>query len=308
MELWFVLIAVLWMGYFILEGFDYGVGILLPMISRDDTDRRVILGTIGPVWDGNEVWLITAVGAMFAAFPAWYADLLSGFYLPIVAILVGLIIRGVSLEFRGKATTPEGRAWCDRGIFFGSLIPAFMWGAVFGTLLYGALPGSVGLEVLSLPALFGGLLSLALFTLHGAAFLTLKTGLSVRARSRKAALACAFATVPLSALLVPAAPGWTKITAALAVALLTVAVAFTLRARDGSAFLSTALAIVVMSVTLFGALWPSPLPGLTVYEAASSPYTLRLMTWAGIILLPLILAYQGWTYWVFRKRLTRKTV
>ncbi|MGW4793877.1 cytochrome d ubiquinol oxidase subunit II, partial [Nonomuraea sp. NPDC004297] len=161
-EFWFVIIAFLWTGYFVLEGFDFGVGMLTPLVSRNAAEQRAGLQTIGPVWDGNEVWLITAVGAMFAAFPAWYAGMFSSFYLPVTLILVGLIVRGVGLEWRGKVDNPF---WCDLGIVVGSALPAFLWGAVFAGLLF---DGPVA-------ALLGGAFTLAVCVLHGAVFLALRT-------------------------------------------------------------------------------------------------------------------------------------
>ncbi|WP_344056562.1 cytochrome d ubiquinol oxidase subunit II, partial [Sphaerisporangium rubeum] len=171
---WFLVIAFLWTGYFVLEGFDFGVGALLPLAARGDAERGQALGTIGPVWDGNEVWLITAVGATFAAFPAWYAGLLSTYYLPLVLVLTALIVRGVALEWRGKVR-PAERRLCDIGIAAGSAVTAITWGAVFGHLLYGA----------ARPAALGGALSLAVALLHGAVFLSLKTAGPLRARARR---------------------------------------------------------------------------------------------------------------------------
>jgi cytochrome d ubiquinol oxidase subunit II len=323
---WFLVIAFLWTGYFVLEGFDFGVGALLPLLSRNEGERKQMLATIGPVWDGNEVWLITAVGAMFAAFPVWYSGLLSGFYLPLVMVLIGLIVRGVALEWRGKVLARE-RALCDAGIVAGSVLPAFLWGAIFGNLLYGSTPAT----------LLGGALSLAVAVLHGAVFVALKTAGPLRARARRAALAAAVVVLPVAIVALPALPsastagqaavagrarvtgqadvanvagaGWTSHPLLWAAALtamiaLAAAVALVWRRREGWAFTATAASIVLITGTLFGTLWKAPLPGLTVAEAASGPYTLGVLTWIGLIALPFVLAYQGWTYWVFRKRVT----
>ncbi|MEV7966868.1 cytochrome d ubiquinol oxidase subunit II [Sphaerisporangium sp. NPDC088356] len=320
---WFLVIAFLWTGYFVLEGFDFGVGALLPLLSRDEGERKQMLATIGPVWDGNEVWLITAVGAMFAAFPVWYAELLSGFYLPLVMVLIGLIVRGVALEWRGKVTARE-RALCDAGIVTGSVLTAFLWGAIFGNLLYGTAAATV----------LGGALSLALAVLHGAVFVALKTAGPLRARARRAALTVAVAALPIAVVALPGLPsagradtagpaglvhaagrahvagaGWTShpllwVAALAAMIALAAAVALIWRHREGWAFTATAASIVLVTGTLFGTLWRAPLPGLTVAEAASGPYTLGILTWIGLIALPFVLAYQGWTYWVFRKRVT----
>ena len=285
-NLWFVIIAFLWTGYFVLEGFDFGVGLLAPFVSRGPEQHRQSLETIGPVWDGNEVWLITAVGAMFAAFPAWYAGMFSAYYLPVVLILVGLIVRGVGLEWRGKVTNP---VWCDLGIVVGSALPAFLWGAVFADLLFAG----------TLAALVGGLFTLATSVLHGAVFLSLKTDGPVRRRARVAALAASAVVLPLA---VAALSTLGSIPALISMAALAAAVALTFRRREGWAFTATAGAIALASVALFAELRWAPLPGLTLTDAASGPYTLTMLSWIGLIALPFVLVYQGWTYWVFRKR------
>ena len=301
---WFVLVAVLWTGYFVLEGFDFGVGALLPLLARDEAERRQVLATIGPVWDGNEVWLITAVGAMFAAFPGWYSGLLSAWYLPLLGILAALIVRGVGLEWRGKVGSARERALCDAGIVAGSVLPAFLWGAVFGGMLGGT----------ALAAAVGGAFSLTLAALHGAAFVALKTAGPVRLRARRLALRTAAAAVPAALAALPAIPAAREarplpwVAAGAAIAALAAGVALAWRRREGAAFTATAAAIACTTAALFGVLWHSPLPGLTVAEAASGPYTLTVMTWIAAVALPFVLAYQGWTYWVFRKRLTRAAV
>ncbi|MEO3857381.1 cytochrome d ubiquinol oxidase subunit II [Acrocarpospora sp. B8E8] len=297
---WFIVIAFLWTGYFVLEGFDFGVGALLPVLSRGPAERRQVLGTIGPVWDGNEVWLISAIGAMFAAFPAWYSGLMSEFYLAMVLIVAGLIVRGVGLEWRGKVRSGREVALCDAGIVTGSVLVAFLWGAIFGNLLFGT----------GLATMLGGALSLSLSVLHGAVFVALKTDGAVRARARLAALLASVGTLPvavagLSALPsgVDSAPLWGVAGAAMAA--LAAGVALVWRRREGWAFAATASAIALATASLFGALYPAPLPGLTVAEMASAPYTLTVLTWIGLVALPGVIAYQSWTYWVFRKRLTR---
>ncbi|MDR8414896.1 cytochrome d ubiquinol oxidase subunit II [Nonomuraea sp. 3-1Str] len=299
-DLWFLVIAFLWTGYFVLEGFDFGVGMLAPFVGGDDAEQRQSLQTIGPVWDGNEVWLITAVGAMFAAFPAWYSGMFSSFYLPVVLVLAGLIVRGVGLEWRGKVTRP---AWCDLGIVVGSALPAFLWGAVFAGLLF---DGAVA-------ALVGGAFTLAMSLLHGAVFLALRTEGHVRRRARVAALATGVVALPLGVVSLSgiasangSATGATSVpaqaAALVAMAVLAAAVALIWRRREGWAFTATAAAIALTSVAVFARLKQAPLPGLTLAEAASAPYTLTMLTWIGLITLPFVLAYQAWTYWVFRKR------
>jgi cytochrome d ubiquinol oxidase subunit II len=335
---WFVAIAVLWTGYFVLEGFDFGVGMLLPVLGRghgDDTageaDRRVVINAIGPVWDGNEVWLITALGAMFAAFPAWYAGVLSGFYLPVLLIIVALIGRGVAFEYRGKG--PENgdaarrwRARWDAAIVFGSAVPAFTWGLVFANTVRGVELGPDGVvrsglvDLLNPYALVGGLATLTLFVLHGAVFLALKTDGPVRRRARVAARTAA----PAAGAVLFAFLMWTQadhgsaatgLLAAAAVAALLAGAALVVRGREGWAFVATAVAIAATTAVLFGALFPAVLPSLldpafdlTVAGAASAPYTLTILSWIGAAFLPLVVLYQSWSYWVFRRRVTRAHV
>jgi cytochrome bd ubiquinol oxidase subunit II len=320
---WFILIGVLWTGYFVLEGFDFGTGILLPVLGQDDAERRMVINSIGPVWDGNEVWLLTAGGATFAAFPLWYASLFSGFYLALLVILVALIVRGVCFEFRGKVDSPRWRANWDRAIFAGSALPALLWGVAFANIVRGVplnaahvYTGNL-LTLLNWYGLLGGLVTLSLFTLHGAIFLSLKTTGEVRERAREAAVRTAAAALPLAAvflIVTQASHGRlaTDVTAALAAVALAGAMAAILRGREGWAFTGTAVTLALAVVTLFGDLWPRVLPSstsaafsLTVNNASSSHYTLTVMTWVALIFTPVVLAYQAWTYWVFRKRLIR---
>lgn len=316
---WFLLIAVLWTGYFVLEGFDFGVGILLPLLGRDESDRRTLVQSIGPVWDGNEVWLIVAGGATFAAFPEWYATLFSGFYLPLFLILLALIVRGVALEYRGKSASTRG--W-DRAFFWGSLGPAFLWGVAFANIVRGVpldadheYTGSL-LTLLNPYALLGGLATLTLFTLHGAVFIRLKTDGELRERAGRlvrvtglAALVIGGAFLVTTQLMVGKPATWG--TVAVAAVAITGALVATLRGRDGWSFAANTVAIVAVTVTLFASLWPNVMPALdpanslTVDNASSTSYTLTVMTWVAVIFMPLVLAYQGWTYWVFRSRLTR---
>ena len=191
---WFGLIAVLWIGYFVLEGFDFGVGMLLPVLAKSETERRVVINTIGPVWDGNEVWVLVAGGATFAAFPEWYATLFSGFYLPLLLILVALIVRGLAFEYRAKRDDATWRARWDKAIFFGSLLPAFLWGVAFANIVRGVPIGAdkeyagSTLTLLNPYALLGGLTTLLLFLTHGALYLALKTDGEIRHRARELAL------------------------------------------------------------------------------------------------------------------------
>jgi cytochrome bd ubiquinol oxidase subunit II len=327
-DLWFIAIAVLWAGYFLLEGFDFGVGILLPVLGRDDTQRRVMINTIGPVWDGNEVWLLTAGGATFAAFPFWYASLFSALYLPLLFVLVALIIRGVGFEFRGKRDSVRWRAGWDAALFLGSLLPAILWGVAFGNVLRGiplnAAHNYTGnfFTFLNPYSLLGGLATLSLFTLHGAVFLALKTTGDLRRRAASAAWVIGAVAVLAGGGFLAwteasyRAPGHTGTTGAASVALAALAavaliagVAASRAGREGYAFAGTAAAIVAATGALFTALYPRVLPSsigsaydLTTANAASAAKTLMVMTVVAAIFLPFVLAYQGWTYWVFRKR------
>lgn len=323
---WFVLIAVLFIGFFILEGFDYGVGILLPILGKNDRERRVIINTIGPVWDGNEVWIITAGGAIFAAFPHWYATMFSGFYLALVLLLFALIIRGVAFEFRSKDKHPAWRATWDWAIFFGSLIPALLWGVAMGNLLSGvpidANMHYVGtfFDLLTPYALIAGIASLTMFILHGALFLNLKTTGIIRDRSFKITKTVGpIATLAIFAFVIATYwftdaftglgvnPGLIPISAA---GTLLAAGWFIHHSRTGWAFLMTSLTITFSVITIFEALFPrvmvstlNPDWSLTIYNASSSPYTLQIMSVVALIFVPIVLLYQGWTYWVFRQRI-----
>jgi cytochrome d ubiquinol oxidase subunit II len=320
--LWFALIAVLWIGYFVLEGFDFGVGILLPVLGRDPDDRRAMLASIGPIWDGNEVWLLVAGGATFAAFPDWYATLFSGFYLALLVILIALILRGIALEYRNKSDDAQWRRRWDVVITGGSVVPALLWGVAFANIVRGV-PINANQEftgtfltLLNPYALLGGLVTLSLFTLHGAVFLSLKTDGEVRAASRRVATRVGVAAVVLAAsflIWTQAESGrWaTDLTAAVAALCLVGGLIANLRGREGWAFVATAATIMLAVVTLFGDLWPNVMPSstsaafnLTVHNASSSPYTLGVMTWVALLATPVVLVYQGWTYWVFRKRIT----
>ncbi len=326
---WFILISVLFVGFFFLEGFDYGVGILLPFLGKDDTDRRVIINTIGPHWDGNEVWLITAGGAMFAAFPHWYATLFSGFYLPLALMLVALIVRGVAFEFRSKDRHPRWRALWDGSIFVGSFVPALLWGVAFGNIIRGVpIDGDMHYtggfwNLLNPYALSGGLASLSAFTLHGAVFLGLKTKGALTERADRAAKRLWLPTVVLVLGFVVYGyfatdmftrlglnPGVVPLGAGAA---LLAAGWFIRQRQQGWAFVMTGLTIALSSITVSMGLYPrvmvsslSPDWSLTIYNAASSPYTLRVMSIVAAIFVPIVLVYQGWSYWVFRQRIGRE--
>jgi cytochrome d ubiquinol oxidase subunit II len=325
-DIWFMLIAVLWTGYFVLEGFDFGLGALLGVLGRDEVDRRRMINAIGPVWDGNEVWLIVAGGATFAAFPQWYATLFSGFYLALLFILVALIGRGVAFEYRGKVDDPRWRRRWDYVIMVGSALPALLWGVAFANIVHGVpldadheFTGTL-LTLLTPYALLGGLTTLGVFLLHGAVFVALRTDGELRGRAVRAALWIAAGATPVAAVFLiwteaEHGGGWTLLPAAVAALALVVAVLCVGQDREGRAFAATAIAIVATTVTLFGVLYPNVMPStldpagtLTTVNAASTPYTLHIMTWVAVVMTPVVLAYQAWTYWVFRRRITREDI
>jgi cytochrome d ubiquinol oxidase subunit II len=318
---WFALIAILWAGYFLLEGFDFGVGVLLPVLGRDNRERRLLINTIGPVWDGNEVWLLVAGGATFAAFPEWYATLFSGFYLPLLLILVALIVRGLAFEYRAKRDNAAWRARWDLAIVIGSLVPAVLWGVAFANILRGVPIDADGeyvggfFNLLNPYALLGGATTLLLFLTHGAVFISLKTDGRIRhaARSLGLKLGVAAAAVTVAFLV------WTQLdtgSVASAVAFVVAALSLVaalgalLQGREGWAFIGTFVAIGLGVAGLFLALFPDVMPtslahglSLTTTNASATAYTLKVMTVVAVIFTPVVLIYQGWTYWVFRKRI-----
>ena len=323
---WFLLIAVLWSGYFILEGFDFGVGVLLPFVSKNEADRRAVLTTLGPVWDGNEVWVLVAGGATFAAFPEWYATLFSGFYLPLFLILTSLIVRGVAFEYRSKYGKAQWRQRWDIAIVIASFIPALLWGVAFANIVRGVpieMSADKNLEyvggffnLLNPYALLGGIVTLTVFLTHGAVFLALKTDGEIRTRSRvlaiKLGVIAAVAAVTFLAWTNLSLPEFNGLVFGLSllVAVLWLAGLYAvLKVREGWAFLFSAATIATFVATLFYALYPRVMPSsissqfdLTITNASSTPYTLKVMTIVAVIMTPLVLIYQGWTYWVFRKR------
>ncbi len=325
--LWFIFIGVLYTGFFVLEGFDYGVGLLLPFLGKNDVQRRTIINTIGPHWDGNEVWLITAGGATFAAFPNWYATMFSGFYLPLFLILVGLIIRGVAFEFRGKADDPRWHSLWDWCIFAGSLIATLLFPIALANMLRGV-PIDAAMEytggffnLLNPYALLAALVVLILFLLHGAAFLSNKTTGEVEQNAKGlASYLWPLVTILLAIFLVTSffVTDIRQRLSVLPVLLPILAILaglacgyFQRKMQFGRAFLMTCLAVAFSMGMIFSFLYPrvmvsslNPAWSLTIQNAASSDATLRLMTIVTLIFLPLVLAYQAWTYWVFRKRVT----
>ena len=328
--LWFILIAVLFIGFFFLEGFDYGVGILLPFLSKDDKERRQIINAIGPHWDGNEVWLLTAGGATFAAFPNWYATMFSGFYLALILMLLALISRAVAFEYRSKHHTYSWRNSWDWVIFFGSFTPALLWGIAIANLIRGvpidAEMNYVGtfFSLLNPYGLVGGIAAVLVFMLHGSLFLSLKlTGpLLEKVRSTAAKLWLP-ATIAIFAFVIygyfetdmftklGVNPGIVPVVAGISI----LAVKWFLnQKKEGWAFIMTSITIIFSVITIFSGLFPrvmvsslNPDWSLTIYNASASDYTLTIMSWVALIFVPIVLAYQAWSYWIFRHRITDKT-
>jgi len=324
--LWFVLVAVLYAGFFLLEGFDFGVGMLMPFLGKNDLERRAILSTIGPHWDANEVWLITAGGATFAAFPRWYAALFSGFYPVLLLLLLALIARGAAIEFRSRLPGPRWRGAWDGAIAIGSLVAAGTLGAVFGDLLRGTPIDAAGmyrgdwLSPFNLYSLICAAAAVSLFLLHGANFLGLKLEGELGQRARAAASRLWFAAMMLVIGFLAFTFLQTDVAGRLGVRSLLLPLGMILgilmigyclrRKRDGWAFLFGGATVVFYAAAFFLALFPRVMVSslqtdfsLTIYSAASSDYTLRVMTIVALLFVPVVVLYQAWSYWVFRKRI-----
>ena len=331
-ELWFGIIAVLFLGFFILEGFDFGVGMLMEPFARigigePEPLRRTALNTIGPVWDGNEVWLIVGGAAMFAAFPGWYATVFSTLYLPLLAILFGMIVRAVAIEWRGKIDDTKWRGWADVGIAAGSWLPAFLWGVAFAILVRG-LPveanGHVHLsitDVLNAYTVLGGLATAGLFLFYGATFVALKTSGAIRDDAYRFGV---WLSLPVTGL-VAAFGLWTQLAhgkdwswlmlAAAVLAQLAAVLLVWRRASDGWAFTCVALVVAAVVILLFASLYPNLVPStlnqqwsLSIYNASSTHYTLKVMTWVTAFMAPLTVIYQAWSYWIFRQRISAERI
>lgn len=326
-DLWFVLIAVLFAGFFFLEGFDFGVGMSTRWLAKGDTERRVLIHTIGPFWDANEVWLITAAGAMFAAFPHWYSTMFSGYYVPLTLILLALIGRAAALEFRGKEDGERWRRAWDFVLFAGSLAPPFLFGMMFASLAQG-MPIGDNMIMRAAPGdwvsgftLWSGLTVTGLCLLHGLAFLALRTTGALRERARTRALRI----LPWNALMLAVLAGWAlmatdlfegrlllwSLAAVIGLGAAGLAGYVLYRKKEGWAFAMTGLLILAPVATYFASLFPRVMISsfgsaydLTVSNAASSPYTLKAMTIVAAVLLPFVLAYQAWSYYIFRKRVS----
>lgn len=321
--LWLWIVAFFFIGYFVLDGFDFGVGMSLPFLGRDDTDRRVLINTIGPVWDLNETWVIVAGAALFAAFPEWYATVFSGFYLPLLLILLALIARGVSFEYRHQRPEAAWKKRFDAMIVVGSAVPAFLWGVVFANMVQGVpmdadhnYIGTV-VDLLTPYALLGGATTLLLFFTHGVVFVSLKTEGEIRERARRLATRAGLVTSAVAAVFLV----WTNLGQGSAASwALSIAAVVTLvggwfaitRGREGRAFALLAGTIALVVLALFTTLFPAVMPasnvpayGLTIENASSTPYTLTIMSWTALVFVPLIVGYQAWTYWIFRRRISR---
>ncbi|MDX9849860.1 MAG: cytochrome d ubiquinol oxidase subunit II [Anaerolineaceae bacterium] len=326
-SIWFVLIAILFIGYFILEGFDFGVGILLPFVAKSDTERRMVINTIGPHWDGNEVWLITVGGAMFAAFPNWYATLFSGFYIALFLMLIALIIRGVAFEFRSKVGSIRWRNFWDWSIFVGSLIPAFLWGVAFTNFIRGVPIGEnfrfVGnfWDLINVYSIMGGLVTLTGFIVQGAIFLSMKLETSFAERINRLAMKLWIPNIIVLILFVIETYFFTDIIDQLGVnpgvvpigAVLSLfAVGWFIKIQQNYwAFIMNSLAIIFSASTIFMILYPrvlissiDPMYNLTIMNSASGEYTLKIMSIIALIFLPIVIGYQGWSYWIFRRRIS----
>ena len=330
--LWFWIVGFLFVGYFVLDGFDFGVGMSLPFLGRNDVSRRQVINTIGPVWDLNETWVIVAGACLFAAFPEWYATLFSGFYLALLLILLALILRGVSFEYRHQRDSLRWKKGFDTMIVVGSAVPALLWGVAVANIVQGVpldadheFIGSF-LTLLNPYGLLGGLTTLLLFFTHGVYFVALKTDGQVAADARRLAGRSGLLTIVVAAIFLVWTVGmafgedreFALVTAALsavAAVLLIASWISNARGREGWAFGFGAFTIVSAVLAVWFALFPFVMPStgdpagsLTIENASSTDYTLTIMSWAALIFLPLVLAYQGWTYWIFRKRITRSHI
>lgn len=324
---WFLIVGFLFIGYFVLDGFDFGVGMSLPFLGKDNTDRRVLINTIGPVWDLNETWLIVAGASLFAAFPIWYGTLFSGFYLALLVILLALIVRGVSFEYRHQGKGERWTSWFDGMIVVGSALPALLWGVAFANIIQGVPIDETGnyagtfFTLLNPYGLLGGLTTLMLFFTHGVIFVVLKTEGELRARAKALASKAGVVTILVAATFLV----WTiwqhresdhliviiALAAAAALALVSAWI-LNLVNLDGWSFTAMALTIVLAVGTILAALFPNVMPSsldpaysLTIENASSTDYTLTVMSWVAVFAMPLVLGYQGWTYWVFRRRISR---
>lgn len=328
-ELWFLLIAVLFVGFMFLEGFDFGVGMGSKFLAKNDMERQMLNSAIGPTWAGNEVWLITAGGAMFAAFPHWYATLFSGYYLPFLVLVIALMGRGVSLEVRNRVESEAWRKSWDWAMFMGSLLPPFLFGVLFSSLIKGLpIDGEMNmfagfLDIVNVYTVVGGVLFVALSYLHGLTFISLKTEGDLRQRARKQAqkiyaltglLLAVFTALTVVYTEAFSAKGMFLIPMYIVVGIVYIALLPLLRkGKEGLSFTMTGFVFIIVTASFFIALFPNVMISslgeaynMTVYEAASGAYSLKLMTIVAATMLPIILGYTIWSYYVFRKRVSTK--
>ncbi|GIN87637.1 cytochrome D ubiquinol oxidase subunit II [Heyndrickxia sporothermodurans] len=328
-ELWFILIAVLFIGFFFLEGFDFGVGMATRFLARSQTERSIMVNTIGPFWDANEVWLLTGGGAIFAAFPNWYATMFSGYYFPLLVVLLALIVRGVSFEFRSKVPHSQWTNSFDWALFVGSLLPPYLLGVLFTSMLKGMpidkdMNMTAGFtDIINIYSLWGGLTVTLLCFLHGLNFLTLKTEGELRKRSASLAKKIVFAA--LFALVVFVGLSWTmtdifevrRVPELILVALIVITYGLTYlfisKKREGFAFTMSGIGLICTVLAIFIGLFPRVMISsinkafdLTVYNASSGAYSLKIMTIVALTILPFVLGYTIWSYYIFRKRVTDK--
>ena len=326
-EIWFILIGVLWIGFLFLEGFDFGVGMATKFLARNDLEKRMLINSIGPFWDANEVWLITAGGAMFAAFPHWYATLFSGYYLPFVVLLLALIARGVAFEFRGKHSTAKWVKTWDWSIFLGSLLPPFLVGVLFTSLIKGVpIDQNMNMvagffDIVNVYTVVGGIAVVMLAYMHGLMFISLKTVGALRERAAASARKIYYALGAVLVLFVILTGVYTNALAdrgailiplyGTVILLYLALFAFMKKKKEGFSFTATGLMIILVTASFFIALFPNVMISttnaaynLTVYNAASGDYSLKVMTIAAFTLVPIVLAYTIWNYYVFRKRIT----
>ncbi|WP_338470541.1 cytochrome d ubiquinol oxidase subunit II [Niallia sp. XMNu-256] len=328
-ELWFILVAVLFIGFMFLEGFDFGVGMSTKFLAQNELEKRILINSIGPFWDANEVWLITAGGAMFAAFPHWYATLFSGYYLPFVVLLLALIARGVAFEFRGKLESLKWKKTWDLSILYGSLLPPFLVGVLCSSLIKGVpidaeMNMTAGFfDIVNLYTVVGGIAVVLLSYMHGLMFIQLKTDGDIRKRANDQAKKI---YLPLGAVIILFVVLTGVYTNALAergniliplygVAVILYLALFTLlkNKKEGYSFTATGLIIILVTASFFIALFPNVMisstdiaNNITVYNAASGEYSLKIMTIVALTMVPIVLAYTIWSYYVFRKRVTPK--
>jgi cytochrome bd ubiquinol oxidase subunit II len=328
-ELWFVLIAVLFIGFFFLEGFDFGVGMSTRLLARNQTERTIMVNTIGPFWDANEVWFLTGGGAIFAAFPQWYATMFSGYYLPLLAVLLFLIGRGVSFEFRRKIDNPRWTNVWDWVVFFGSLMPPFLLGVLFSSLLKGMpihqdMNMTAGFtDYLNFYSIWGGITITLLCFLHGLNFLALKTDGTLKIRAMLVAKKVVLCVLGSLIVFVGLSVYFTDIfkvrliTEIILMVFIVVSYGLTYifiaKKREGISFIMSGLGLILTIASIFVGLFPRVMISsinqafnLTVYNASSGSYSLKVMTIAAFTILPFVLGYTVWSYYIFRKRVTDK--